>query len=171
MPKEDLLILRDSVRLMMLRDLRALDRQIASYPDDESPWLTPNGVSNSAGNLALHMAGNLRHFIGTVFGNTTYVRDRDAEFSQKGLSRFQIREEIAAAITDLETSFDSIGPAELKSPYPLLIRERRLRTADFLLHLSSHLAYHLGQVDYHRRLLTSEPQSVDSMSLMDLPAV
>jgi uncharacterized damage-inducible protein DinB len=171
MAKESMLILRDAVRLMMLRDLRALDREIAAFPDDESLWLTPNGISNSAGNLALHMSGNLRHFIGAVLGNNGYVRDRDAEFMQTGLSRFDIRQEVGAAIGDIEAAFDAIGPAQLESPYPLLIRERRINTADFLVHLAVHLAYHLGQVDYHRRLLTSEPQSVDAMSLLDLPVV
>jgi hypothetical protein len=116
------------------------------------------------------MAGNLRHFIGAVLGNNGYVRDRDAEFSRAGLSRFDIRQEIGAAIGDLETAFDAIGPAQLESPYPLLIRERRINTADFLIHLAVHLGYHLGQVDYHRRLLTSEAQSVDAMSILDLPA-
>lgn len=171
MPKDGLLILRDAVRLMMLRDLRALDREIAAYPNDESLWLTPNGVSNSAGNLALHMAGNLRHFIGAVLGNNGYVRDRDAEFSRTGLSRSEVRQEIGEAIRELETAFDSIGPAQLELPYPLLIRDRRIGAAEFLIHLSVHLAYHLGQVDYHRRLLTSEPQSVDAMSVLDLPVV
>jgi uncharacterized damage-inducible protein DinB len=170
MAKDNLLILRDAVRLMMVRDLRALDREIAAYPDDESLWLTPNGISNSAGNLALHMAGNLRHFIGAALGNNGYVRDRDAEFSRTGLSRFDLRQEVGAAISDLETAFDMIGPAQLESPYPLLIRERRINTADFLIHLAVHLGYHLGQLDYHRRLLTSEAQSVDAMSVLDLSA-
>jgi uncharacterized damage-inducible protein DinB len=168
MQKDSMLILRDAVCLMMLRDLRALDREIAAYPDDESLWLTPNGISNSAGNLALHMAGNLRHFIGAVLGNNGYVRDRDAEFSKKGLSRAEVREEIGKAIAELEIAFNSIGPAQLESPYPLLIRERRLGTADFIVHLAVHLAYHLGQVDYHRRLLTSEPHAVEAMSIMEL---
>ena len=169
MPKENPLILRDAVRLMMLRELRTLDREIAAYPDDESLWLTPSGISNSAGNLALHMTGNLRHFIGAVLGNNEYVRDRDAEFSRKGLSRFEISQEIGTTITELETAFDSIGPAQLESPYPLPIRERRVGTADFIVHLAVHLSYHLGQVNYHRRLLTSEPQAVDALSPLELP--
>lgn len=168
MVKEDLLIMRDAVRVMMLRDLRALDRQVAAYPDDASLWLTPDGISNSGGNLALHMAGNLRHFVGSVLANNGYVRDRDAEFERKGLSRAEVRAEIAKAIKDVESAFDVITATQMKSEYPLPIRERRLLTADFLMHLAVHLTYHLGQVDYHRRLLTRDPKSVDAVSIPEL---
>ena len=171
MAKENASVLKDAVRLMMLRDVRTLDREVAAYPDDGSLWLTPNGISNSAGNLALHMVGNLRHFIGAVLANNGYVRDRDAEFSQKNLSRAEIRQEIAAALDELESAFSEITPTQLDSPYPLLIRDRRISTADFLIHLAVHLGYHLGQVNYHRRLLTSKPESVDGMSVLDLPVV
>ena len=85
MPSENLLLLRDALRVMILRELRALDREIAAYPDDDSIWLTPPGISNSTGTLVLHLTGNLRHFIGTVFGKTGYVRNREAEFATKNL--------------------------------------------------------------------------------------
>lgn len=155
---------------MLLRELRAVDRQIAAYPDDASLWQTPAGISNSGGNLALHAAGNLRHFIGAVLGDSGYVRDRDAEFSSKGLSRDQLRAEVQAAIADIDRAFDRISAAQLEAPYPLLVRERRLRTADFLMHLAVHLGYHLGQIDYHRRILTPSPQGADAVSVLDLPA-
>jgi uncharacterized damage-inducible protein DinB len=166
----DLLILRDALRVMLLRELRAIDRQIAAYPDDASVWQTPPGISNSAGTLALHAAGNLRHFIGAVLGNSGYVRNREAEFSTKGLSREALRAEVQAAITHLDRAFGSIGAAQLEVPYPLLVQERRVRTADFLAHLAVHLGYHLGQIDYHRRLLTPDPQAVAALSVAELAA-
>ena len=70
---------------MILRELRTLDREIAEYPDDRSPWQTPPGITNSAGTLVLHLAGNLRHFIGTALGKSAYKRNRDAEFSTRDL--------------------------------------------------------------------------------------
>lgn len=166
---QDLLVLRDSARVMILRELRALEREIAAYPDDRSLWQTPPGITNSAGTLVLHLAGNLRHFIGSALGESAYKRNRDAEFSTKDLSREHLRAEVRATIADLESAFDKITIAQLESPYPLLIQERQVRTADWLVHLSAHLGYHLGQIDYHRRLLTPNPQAADAVSVRELP--
>ena len=169
MSSGDLLIFRDAVRTMLLRELRAVERQIAAYPDDESIWKVAPGIANSAGTLALHIAGNLRHFIGAVLTGTAYVRDRDAEFNTRGLSRAELSTEIHAAIEDLDDALGKIEPAQLESVYPVAIRERRVRTADFLIHLAVHLGYHLGQMDYHRRLLTPNPKSVENLSPGELP--
>lgn len=154
---------------MLLRELRALDREIAAYPDDESLWQTPAGISNSAGTLVLHLAGNLRHFIGATLGESGYVRNREAEFSTKGLSREELRAQVKTTITDLELALDRITAVQLEAPYPLLIQDRRVRTADWLVHLSVHLGYHLGQIDYHRRLLTHNPEAADAISIGELP--
>ncbi len=168
MAKDDLLVLRDALRQTVLRDLRSLDRQIAAYPDDASLWLTPPGISNSAGNLALHIVGNLRHFVGGALGNSGYVRDRDAEFSAKNISREAVRAEIARGISDVESAFESMDALQLRSPFPLRLNERQILTADWLTHLAVHLTYHLGQIDYHRRLLTPNPKSVDVVSVPEL---
>jgi len=154
---------------MILRELRTLDREIAAYPDDRSLWQTPAGITNSAGTLVLHLAGNLRHFIGAVLGKSEYKRNRDAEFSTKDLSREQLRAEVQATISDIERAFDKITVAQLESPYPILIQERRVRTVDWLVHLSAHIGYHLGQIDYHRRLLTPNSQAAEAVSVREVP--
>ena len=157
-----------AIRAVMLRELRALDREIAAYPDDESVWQVAPGISNSAGNLALHLAGNLRHFIGAVLGGSEYKRDRDAEFSTKGISRAELRAIIADAIDDLNMAFDKITGEQLAAEYPLAIVEKRFKASDYLTHLAVHLSYHLGQIDYHRRLLTSSTVTVDTVSPREL---
>jgi len=167
MPSENLLLLRDALRVMILRELRALDREIAAYPDDDSIWLTPPGISNSTGTLVLHLTGNLRHFIGTVFGKTGYVRNREAEFSTKNLSREKLRSEVQATIAELDLILDRLGEDQLVGPF--MFGERQVRTADSLVHLAVHLGYHLGQIDYHRRLLTSSSGAADAMSVRELP--
>ena len=169
MSTENLLIVRDALRIMLLRELRALDREIAAYPDDESVWQTPPGISNSAGTLVLHLAGNLRHFIGGALGESGYVRNREAEFSTKGISREKLRAEVQATIADLERALDHVSEEQLTAQYPLLLMDRRVRTTDFLVHLAVHLGYHLGQIDYHRRLLTQNSQAADAMSIRELP--
>ena len=163
--------MRDAIQTVMLRELRALDREIVAYPDDESVWKTPEGISNSGGNLALHLAGNLRHFVGAVLGGGTYVRDRNAEFSSKDLTRDELRAIVASSISELSDAFDRITDDQLSKEYPLKVAERRLRTGDFLVHLAVHLSYHLGQIDYHRRLVTSSSEAVDTVSPKELPEV
>ena len=167
MPSENLLLLRDALRVMILRELRALDREIAAYPDDDSIWLTPPGISNSTGTLVLHLTGNLRHFIGTVFGKTGYVRNREAEFATKNLSREKLRSEVQVTIGELDLILDRLGEDQLVGPF--MFGERQVRTADSLVHLAVHLGYHLGQIDYHRRLLTSSSGAADAMSVRELP--
>jgi uncharacterized damage-inducible protein DinB len=165
----DLSILRDALRVILIRDLRATEKQIAAYPDDASLWKVAPGISNSGGTLALHMAGNLRHFIGTVLAGGTYVRNRDTEFSATGMTRAEVIAQIREAIKELDEALPKIEPAQLARTYPVPVRDRRLRTADFLVHLAVHLTYHLGQLDYHRRLLTPEPKSVETLSPLQLP--
>ncbi len=165
----DLLILRDALRVMIIRDLRSVERQIAAYPDDESPWRIAPGIANPGGNLVLHISGNLRHFIGAILGGSGYVRDRDAEFAVRGLSRDALSAEITATIAELDPAFDRITQETLEAAYPLPIRDRRLGTADFLLHLAVHLGYHLGQLDYHRRMLTANAAVVENLSPNELP--
>jgi uncharacterized damage-inducible protein DinB len=162
---------RVALETVILRELRALDREIAAYPDDDSLWTTPAGAPNSAGNLALHLAGNLRHFIGATLGGTDYKRDRDAEFSTKGLSREDLRSTIKSAVLELTRAFDSMTDEQLDGEYPLQVQDRKFRTADYLVHLAVHLSYHLGQIDYHRRLSTPSSESVDTVSPKELTSL
>ena len=162
-------MLRDGVRAVILRELRALDREIAAYPDDGSVWQTRAGVANSAGTLALHMAGNLRHFIGATLTDNGYVRDRAAEFGTRDLSRSELRAVVASAISELEIAFEKVTDDHLAAEYPIAVADRRLNTGQFLMHLAVHLGYHLGQLDYHRRLLTESTAPVDTVSPKELP--
>jgi len=160
--------LASPIKTVMLRELRALEREIAAYPDDASVWKTPPGISNSTGNLALHMAGNLRHFIGHVLAGSDYVRDRNAEFAARDLTRDELNAVVSQAISDLESAFDNITEAQLDSEFPLPIMDHRFRTQDFLMHLAVHLSYHLGQVDYHRRIITGSSTTVGTVDPREL---
>jgi uncharacterized damage-inducible protein DinB len=165
----DASILRDALRFLLVRDLRSLDSQVAAYPDDASLWLTPRGISNSAGTLALHIVGNLRHFFGATLGGTGYVRNRAAEFESRDISRQELRRQREETIEELETTLDALEPQRLGEPYPIPIADRQVRTGEFLAHLAVHLTYHLGQVDYHRRILTVNPAAVENVSPKELP--
>jgi hypothetical protein len=153
---------------VLLRDLDCLAREIELYPDDDSVWEALPGAPNSGGTLALHLAGNLRHFIGAILGGTGYVRDRDAEFSTRGLPRTEIVALIRAAQEEVKGALERLDPATLEAPYPLELAGRRISTRLFLLQLAVHLTFHLGQVDYHRRASTSSTGAAGAVSLQAL---
>lgn len=153
---------------ILARDLRALRREVEAYPDDASLWQQPASVPNSAGTLVLHLSGNLRFFIGTQLGATGYVRDRDAEFSRRDLSRTELLSEIDAAARAVAETLGRLGDADLAAPFPVPIGQVRVNTMDFLLHLATHLTYHLGQIDYHRRAVVGSPAGVSAVSPAEL---
>jgi Protein of unknown function (DUF1572). len=159
-----------ALRTVYMRDLKATDAEIDAYPDEASLWLVAPGISNPGGTLAIHIAGNLRHFVGGALGNTGYVRDRDAEFGARNIPREKIRADIAAAIDEVIGTLDKLSDADLAAEFPILIGPEKLhvRTSDWLVHLAAHLAYHLGQINYHRRLLTPGPLPTDNLSLREL---
>jgi hypothetical protein len=156
------------LRTILLRELDALRREIALYPDDEMPWTTRTGLPNTGGTLALHLVGNLRHFIGAQLGGTGYVRNREVEFSSDRLTRADILEEIDKARTDVDRTLRSLDPARLDEPVRLPFGDQTIVTRLLLLHLLAHLAYHLGQVDYHRRTVTGDTASANALSLREL---
>src|SRR5438876_969163 len=132
------------------RDLRALRRELEAYPDERQIWREVPGLPNSAGALALHLAGNIQHYIGARFGGTGYVRDRDAEFARRGVPRAELVAEIERARVAIRTGLERLDPDSLDEEYPEAIAQARVRTGDYLVHLCTHFAYHLGPLDAHR---------------------
>jgi uncharacterized damage-inducible protein DinB len=126
-------------------------------------------VPNTGGTLALHVAGNIRHFVGAIVGRDGYVRDRDSEFSRRDVSRRELIAGLDAAIAAVERSLGAASDDVLRGPYPEPIATRTVAASDFLVHLVAHLAYHLGQIDYHRRMVTGDTRGVDAVSVRELP--
>ncbi len=147
------------------RDLATLAREISSYPDDASLWVQVPGQPTCGGNLALHLVGNLRHFIGAGLGDTGFVRDRPAEFSTKNVSRAALLESIRTAAEEVAAALAALPPSRLAEPFPQELGGGHPTVQAVLLHLSTHLAFHLGQLDYHRRAATGDSTSVGPLSL------
>lgn len=160
-----------TLQMLITRDLRAFRRELEAYPDDASVWRAVPGLPNAGGTLALHVAGNLRHFIGGIIGRDGYVRDRDAEFSRRDVPRAELIAGLDAAIASVERALGSASDDQLRGMYPELIAKRRVAAPDFLVHLVAHLAYHLGQIDYHRRTVTGDTRGIDAVSVRELPEV
>lgn len=135
------------------RDLRKLAEEINLYEHEADLWAIKPGISNSAGNLCLHLVGNLQHFVGTVLGNTGYVRDRDSEFTLKNVPRQELLAGIEDTIQVVTHTLREMPDAAWEQVYPVPKRDQIVQTDYMLLHLFGHLSYHLGQVNYHRRLV------------------
>lgn len=135
-------------------NLQQVVEEVRSYESDEDLWVLGDGVSNSGGNLALHLAGNINHFFGAVLGNNGYQRTRDLEFSDKGLPKEVVVERLEKAQTVLSETLSSMTDEDFQKDYPEDFGGGTKKTAEVVTYLLSHLNYHLGQINYHRRLLS-----------------
>lgn len=146
-------MLTETLKSLFSRDLNKLKEEIESYQNETQIWTTDKNISNSAGNLCLHLIGNLNTYIGAEIGKTGYIRDRPLEFSAKDIPQSELINKIEDTILVVNNALDTLTDKDLESIYPQLVFEKEMTTGFFLVHLSTHLAYHLGQINYHRRLL------------------
>ncbi|MCU0621775.1 MAG: DUF664 domain-containing protein [Gemmatimonadales bacterium] len=168
MPGSAEVALLASVRAIVARDLAALRREVEAYGDDDGPWRALPGLANGGGTLVLHLCGNLRHFIGARLGGSGYVRDREAEFRDRDLPRVALLERIDTAAREVDAALAALDPARVGAPFPDAVGGVRLATGDFLVHLATHLTYHLGQADAHRRVVTGSAAAVGALALPSL---
>src|SRR5437773_11909194 len=148
-------MLRDTLIKLYERDLDKLRTEIEGYTNENDLWKTSGGIKNSAGNLALHLTGNLKHFIGATLGNSGYVRNRDAEFSSGGISKAQLLADVDSTREIVKNTIASLSDDDFAKTYPIEVFGESMTTGYFLIHLTTHFNYHLGQLNYHRRLLAN----------------
>ena len=149
-------MLSEVLKSIFERDLNKLKLEIELYRDENNMWTVDKQISNSAGNLCLHLIGNLNAYIGKELGGTNYTRNRQLEFSQKNIARTGLIKQIDSTILVVKNSLDKLNQDELEKNYPIIVFDKVMSTEYFLVHLSAHLGYHLGQINYHRRLLDAD---------------
>ncbi|HQQ97604.1 MAG TPA: DinB family protein [Cyclobacteriaceae bacterium] len=146
-------LLLTAVRDILIRDLNKLEQELRQYPTESQIWKVEPGITNPAGNLTLHLCGNLQYYIGAVLGNTGYIRNRDLEFAAKDKTRADLLTELERTRTAVASTLPALSEAQLQSEYPIDVFGKPMKTLYFLIHLTAHFSYHLGQVNYHRRLV------------------
>lgn len=146
-------MLQESLLEIFERDLNKLKDEISLYRDENSLWIVKKEISNSAGNLCLHLIGNLNHFIGATLGNTGYVRNRDNEFAAKNILRQDLISEIEKTIEVVFNTLYKLSAEDFEKDFPVRKHDKIVKTDFMLLHLLTHFNYHLGQINYHRRLI------------------
>ena len=145
------------LRHILQKDIAAVRNEMCAYSREEDLWVCPSGMSNSGGTLVLHITGNLRHYIGALLGGIAYVRDREAEFTDLHVPCAELEARLEQAARAVGDVLDGMDEDQLMLEYPMDIDGERMPTGMFLLRLVSHLAYHLGQLNCHRRVVTSSP--------------
>ena len=161
-------MLIDSVKRCLMRDLAGFALELDASRDDASVWALPPGVNNSTGTLTLHACGNLRHFIGATLGKSGYVRDRDAEFAVRGLQRVELEMLLAVTRDEVARALDGLHSDLLPLDFPIPVGKTTLSTGRFLVHLATHLTYHLGQADMHRRVVTGQSNGLGTVAVPPL---
>jgi len=138
---------------MFLRELDKLHEEISLYDNEQDLWKVSGKITNSAGNLCLHLCGNLQHFIGAILGKSGYERNRELEFSAKNISRKDLLNEIQKTRAIVEVTLKNMHEEDLQQIYPVHKSGKEMTTIYLLTHILCHLNYHLGQVNYHRRMI------------------
>lgn len=146
-------MLTNVLQSLFSRDLNKLKEELELYQDEANIWRIHHNILNSAGNLCLHLVGNLNTYIGGVLGHSGYIRNRPEEFSLKDISRSELLNKIEQTIAVINETLPLVTDSQMQSDYPQEVNGGKLTTEYFLVHLAMHLSYHLGQVNYHRRLL------------------
>lgn len=140
-------------KILFERDFEKLFAEINSYSITENLWKIDGTISNSAGNLCLHLIGNLRHYIGKEIGGFDYERNRENEFSAKGISKEDLLNEISFSKDIVSKSLEGMDDSLWPRIYPIQVFGMPMTYGYFLTHLYGHFNYHLGQINYHRRLV------------------
>ena len=143
----------ETLKSLFNRDLKRLRKEIELYSNENNLWKVEKHIANSAGNLCLHLIGNLNTYIGKEIGKTGYIRNRELEFSLTDVPKIELLKKIDETILIVNNSLDKLTQEELLKEYPIIIFENATSTEYVLVHLTTHLTYHLGQINYHRRLL------------------
>lgn len=135
------------------RDLDRLKNEIAAFHQEDKLWKTIGDIKNPAGNLCLHLVGNLSTYIGKNMGNLDYVRNREAEFNLKHIPMIKLIELVGETKSTVLKTFEQMEKGSLEAIHPEEVLGYPMTNGFFLIHLAAHLSYHLGQINYLRRAL------------------
>lgn len=132
-----------------------LKNEISQYKNESDIWLLKGEIKNSPGTLTLHLCGNLNHNFGAVLGGNGYVRNRDKEFTDRNINKAELLKLINETEKTVIPVIESLTPEEMSEQFPEKFKDEEQTVYDAVIRLSFHFAYHVGQINYHRRLLTN----------------
>src|SRR5262245_21490531 len=124
---------------------------------DEDVWWRPNEQSNSAGNLVLHLCGNVRQWVSASIGGVKFQRNRALEFATRDpIPKVELIERIRAAVKEVDAVLETLPANRLLVHY--MIQSYNPSGLQAIYHIVEHFSYHLGQILYIYKLRTgSDP--------------
>jgi len=146
-------MLQETFIKLFERDINRLEREISAYTNEADLWKLQPGIANTGGNLCLHLVGNLKNYIGKNLGAIAYERNREKEFADKNIPKDQLLKSIIETKEAVLFTLSGLTAEDMAKIYPEEVLGSAMTTEYFLVHLYGHLNYHLGQINYHRRLL------------------
>jgi len=149
-------MLIETLKILFNRDLKRVIKEIEEYNNEVDIWKIKRQINNSGGNLCLHLVGNLKTYIGKELGKTNYIRNRELEFSAKNVSRQELIKKVESTIEIITQTLNNLNENILATEYPILVFDNKTSTEYLLVHLATHLTYHLGQINYHRRMIEND---------------
>lgn len=135
------------------KELDKLKDEINAYENDELVWKLTDQVQVTGGNICLYLAGNLQHYIGNMIGDSGYIRNKEAELKAKNVSRERLMEEIENTRQIVVDTLEQVSKAELLKVFPTKDFEESVTTEFYLVHLLNNFCFHLGQINFHRKLV------------------
>ena len=114
-------------------------------------WWRPNTASNAAGNIVLHLCGNLRQWIISGLGGAPDMRARDTEFSERGpIPRRMLIKQLKTTVREACETIDRLSAETLLQDFS--IQGFHVSGLVAILHVYEHFAYHAGQIAYITKL-------------------
>jgi len=118
---------------------------------EEEIWWRPNAASNSAGNLVLHLCGNVRQWIISGLGGVEDKRERDREFAEQGpIPRQALVTQLRRTVRDACRVMAKLSDDSLSRKYG--IQGYHVTGLDAAFHVAEHFGYHTGQIIYITKL-------------------
>jgi len=140
-------------RFHLLQQYRPWIEACLEKLSEEEVWWRPHENSNSAGNLILHLCGNVRQWLVHGVGGAPDTRDRDAEFAERGpLPKAELLARLQQVLAEVELVLRQVTAADLPQPRRIQGFEQTIMSAIF--HVVEHFSYHTGQIIYLTKMRT-----------------
>jgi uncharacterized damage-inducible protein DinB len=139
-------LIADCRRRLFDESLPRLKKCLALLSDEEI-WTRPNAETVSAGNLVIHLCGNVRQWIVSRLGGAPDIRQRDAEFSEPGpMPRGKLQERLDTVMDEARQVLARLDPSSLAEPQT--VQGFQETGVSILIHVVEHFSYHVGQISY-----------------------
>ena len=122
---------------------------------EDDMWWRPNAQSNSAGNLILHLCGNIRQWVIHGVGGAEDLRQRKAEFAEQGpIPKAELLVQLEATLAEVDAVLQRVTAEALAQPRQIQGFDQTVLSAIF--HVVEHFSYHTGQIIYLTKMRTGE---------------